>query len=56
MCVFNVPDVFDQSEQDGTVVLLLPEPPPSLHDAARAAAAECPCRAITVHDGDATAP
>jgi ferredoxin len=48
MCVWTAPDIFDQSETDGTVVLLLPEPPARLRDPARKAAADCPCRAITI--------
>nr|WP_184847229.1 ferredoxin [Allocatelliglobosispora scoriae] len=47
-CVMAAPDVFDQHESDGLVVLLLPEPPPELHDAVRQAVHLCPAGAITV--------
>ena len=50
MCVLTDPDVFDQSEDDGTVIVLDVEPAPSHHAAAREAAALCPASAITVHE------
>ncbi|HEX6342054.1 ferredoxin [Umezawaea sp.] len=49
MCVLTDPDVFDQSEDDGTVIVLDVEPAESHHAAAREAAALCPAGAITVH-------
>ncbi|MGK5532550.1 ferredoxin [Streptomyces sp. URMC 129] len=48
MCALTVPEVFDQSEDEGTVVLLAPRPPAALHAAVRRAAHLCPCRTITV--------
>jgi ferredoxin len=45
-CVLAAPDVFDQREQDGVVVLLAETPDPSLHDAVREAASLCPAAAI----------
>ncbi|MFE9612163.1 ferredoxin [Streptomyces sp. NPDC006012] len=47
-CVLTVPEVFDQRDEDGVVVLLDPEPAPELHAAVREAAAVCPAAAITV--------
>jgi ferredoxin len=48
MCVLTAPEVFDQSEDDGTVVLLDAEPPAGRHEAVRRAAALCPNGVITV--------
>ncbi|KUM96385.1 ferredoxin [Streptomyces yokosukanensis] len=41
-CALNAPELFDQSDDDGTVVLLDDRPPPELHDSARIAAELCP--------------
>ncbi len=49
-CVLSAPDLFDQSEEDGTVVLLDDRPPPELHDAARRAASLCPNAVIRVEE------
>jgi ferredoxin len=51
-CVGTAPQVFDQSDGDGTVVLLQAEPPPALHDDVTHAALLCPARAIAVEDLD----
>ncbi|MGW1753991.1 ferredoxin [Streptomyces mirabilis] len=48
MCVLAVPEVFDQREEDGIVILRHDDPPPELREAAREAAANCPSWAITV--------
>jgi ferredoxin len=57
-CVMLAPDVFDQREQDGVVVLLDPAPPAGLHAAVREAAGVCPASAIAFDDsaeqGDAS--
>ncbi|GAA3135079.1 ferredoxin [Planomonospora alba] len=45
-CVLIAPEVFDQREEDGVVVLLDPEPGADLHAAVREAAAVCPAAAI----------
>jgi ferredoxin len=50
-CVLTAPDVFDQSDEDGLVVVRQPTPGPDRHDAARRAAELCPARAIEVTDG-----
>lgn len=45
-CVLAAPDVFDQSDEDGTVILLDPTPAEALHTAVREAARVCPAVAI----------
>jgi ferredoxin len=47
-CVLSAGAVFDQNEQDGTVLLLNASPPAELDDDVRRAAALCPAQAITV--------
>lgn len=47
-CVLAVPEVFDQREEDGIVVLLAENPPEDLADDVRQAAVLCPARAIWV--------
>lgn len=42
------PEVFDQNDDDGTVLLLQPEPAEELHDAVEDAADHCPCPAISL--------
>lgn len=49
-CVMVAPEVFDQREEDGVVVLLDAEPPESEHAAAREAAQLCPALVITVRE------
>lgn len=49
-CVMTAPDVFDQREEDGVVVLLQENPPDELADAVRQAEMLCPARAITVEE------
>ncbi len=49
-CVLTAPEVFDQRDEDGIVVLLQAEPPTELHDQVRRAAAFCPASAIEVVD------
>ncbi|GAA4517060.1 MULTISPECIES: ferredoxin [Nonomuraea] len=46
MCALTVPEVFDQSEEDGTVVLLQPVPPAELEEGARRAVTLCPSGAL----------
>ncbi|WP_280269547.1 ferredoxin [Nocardia wallacei] len=50
MCLLTAPAVFDQDEDDGTVVLLDAEPPPGAHEAVREAVQSCPAAAITADD------
>lgn len=47
-CVMLAPDVFDQRDSDGVVVLLTDAPAEDLHDAVREAADVCPTAAIFV--------
>ena len=47
-CVVESPDVFDISEDNGKVLLLMDEPPAELHEDVRRAAASCPVHAITI--------
>lgn len=47
-CVMLAPDVFDQRDSDGVVVLLTDAPAEGLHDAVREAADVCPTAAISV--------
>lgn len=49
-CVMTAPDVFDQRDSDGTVVLLMDTPPAELHAAVREAADVCPSSCITVSE------
>ena len=49
-CVVGAPDVFDQREEDGIVVLLQVEPPEDLYAAVREAAITCPALAITIEE------
>lgn len=45
-CVLIAPDVFDQRDEDGIVVLLTEAPSPDLHDVVRESAMVCPAAAI----------
>ncbi|MFE3141013.1 ferredoxin [Streptomyces scopuliridis] len=49
-CVLAAPEVFDQRDEDGIVVLLDPEPVEDRHAAVRDAAAVCPAAAISLSD------
>jgi ferredoxin len=49
-CVVAAPDVFDQRDSDGVVVLLDAEPPVGQAEDVRHAAAVCPALAITVEE------
>lgn len=50
-CVLAAPEVFDQREEDGIVVLLQPHPPASLASGVLRAAKLCPARVIVVEEG-----
>lgn len=50
-CVLIAPDVFDQRDDDGIVILLDAQPPEGQHAAASEAAAVCPAAAIHLSDG-----
>ena len=49
-CALLAPDLFDQTEDDGLVMVLDPDPAPGRWPAAREAAAVCPASAISVTD------
>ncbi|WP_169949758.1 ferredoxin [Microbispora sp. H11081] len=50
MCALTLPEVFDQSEDDGTVVVLDPGPPTALGPAVRRAVQLCPSGALSVEE------
>lgn len=49
-CVMTAPDVFDQDEDAGTVVLLTEQPPAPSRDKVRRAVNFCPAGVIEVHE------
>ncbi|WP_326559263.1 ferredoxin [Micromonospora sp. NBC_01796] len=49
-CVMLAPEVFDQRDEDGIVVLLDPLPPEALHDIIRESASVCPAAAISLRE------
>ncbi|MEV7194400.1 ferredoxin [Streptomyces sp. NPDC093510] len=52
LCMSYVPAVFDQSEEDGKVLLKAARPGPGSAAAVRGAAARCPAGAITLSGQD----
>ncbi|MEU9250573.1 ferredoxin [Streptomyces sp. NPDC048270] len=50
MCALTEPLVFDQSPEDGTVVLLLPHPPEELWDSVEECVRVCPSQAISLDE------
>jgi ferredoxin len=53
-CAMLAPDVFDQRDEDGVVVLLDETPDESQNVQVHQAAAACPARAIAIEDGTTT--
>ncbi|WP_461038315.1 ferredoxin [Streptomyces mayteni] len=51
MCALLAPELFDQSEEDGTVRVRAGRPPDTHRAAAAQAAARCPAGAIRIGDG-----
>ncbi|OON82783.1 ferredoxin [Streptomyces tsukubensis] len=49
-CVLVAPEVFDQRDDDGIVVVLHQTPPQEQYENVREAAAVCPAAAIEVHE------
>ncbi|HET7014179.1 MAG TPA: ferredoxin [Streptosporangiaceae bacterium] len=49
-CVMTAPDVFDQDEDEGTVVLLTERPPVTAQDNVRRAMTFCPAHVIQVDE------
>ena len=52
MCALTAPEVFDQDDEEGLVVLLRPDPAPEQRAAARMAAGLCPAGAIALGTPD----
>jgi ferredoxin len=50
-CVLVAPEVFDQRDEDGIVVLLDAEPPVEQRSTVREAAQVCPAAAIVIEEG-----
>ncbi|MDJ1134494.1 ferredoxin [Streptomyces iconiensis] len=50
-CVMLAPEVFDQRDEDGIVMLLDAEPPAEQHGPVREAAEMCPAAAIRLSEG-----
>ncbi|WP_189936188.1 ferredoxin [Streptomyces sulfonofaciens] len=51
-CVMAAPEVFDQREEDGLVLVLDAAPPQSQYEAVRQAAKLCPTAVIRVAEDD----
>ncbi|QQN80944.1 ferredoxin [Streptomyces sp. XC 2026] len=51
MCALTAPEVFDQEEHQGTVVLLAPEPTRDQEALVREAVALCPSGALRLSGG-----
>jgi ferredoxin len=49
-CVMHAPDVFDQRDDDGVVILLEEDPPAEHADNVRKAEAGCPALAIHIEE------
>ena len=49
-CVLTDPTMFDQSEDDGTVIVLVEHPEDGLADSAREAVGLCPVQALSVQE------
>ena len=49
-CVMNAPELFDQRDEDGVVVLLNANPSAEQAEGARRAAAACPALAIHIKE------
>lgn len=50
MCALTAPEVFDQDNEDGRVVLLTPVPSPDLRERVAETVELCPSGAINVAD------
>ncbi len=49
-CVMNSPELFDQRDEDGVVILLNASPSPEQAEGARRAAEACPALAIHIEE------
>lgn len=50
MCALSAPEVFDQQDDDGTVVLMMHFPPDGKESSVEAAVENCPCGAIALEE------
>lgn len=50
VCALVAPDVFDQRDDDGVVVLLAEHPTEEHHDSTHDAATRCPAAVIEIHE------
>ncbi|MDG6106982.1 ferredoxin [Dactylosporangium aurantiacum] len=50
VCALVAPDVFDQRDDDGVVVLLAEHPADEHHESAYEAATRCPAAVIDIHE------
>ena len=51
MCALVAGELFDQTDDDGTVIVLRPEVPEDLRELALECERNCPCGAISVRTG-----
>jgi ferredoxin len=51
MCALTAPEIFDQDDHDGRVILLDADPPTARHAVVHEAAMLCPSQAIRLTDG-----
>lgn len=51
-CLLAAPEIFDQADEDGVVVVLQPNPPIEAVAQVRAAVEACPARALALTEGD----
>ncbi|MFC7624893.1 ferredoxin [Microlunatus sp. GCM10028923] len=49
-CAFTAPELFDQSEDDGTVLVIKDVPDPDQEEAAREAVSFCPSAALSLQE------
>ncbi len=49
-CAFTAPELFDQDEDDGTVLVLKEVPDPGQQESAREAVAFCPSSALSIEE------
>ncbi|MFC4911330.1 ferredoxin [Actinomadura gamaensis] len=54
-CVLHAPKVFDQSDEDGTVVLATDTPPEDQYEAVRLAADMCPNMVLSIEEDEPAA-
>ncbi|GIH16830.1 ferredoxin [Rugosimonospora africana] len=50
VCALIAPELFDQRDDDGVVVLLDPDPAPEQQENAYEAATRCPASVIEIHE------